>query len=437
MCAISGCFSDESPILEAGNDRPQQADASVDVLADVGVDLTHDSADDLEADANPDSTVDGGPDSTLDRGPDTTVDVGPDTTVDVGPDTTVDTGPDTTVDLTHDSQILVIGADATSVTTLAGSSIAGSANGPGVAATFDNPVNVALDKNGDLYVTDFNNGMVRKVTLAGEVSTIVDQPDFERPFGLAFSPSGELYVQTDVNDLGRVDDDVTGTIWHVDRTQGKALVVARDLGRPRGLAAISDTQLVMSDGQHHVLRVLDTQSGIVTPLAGLYDTPGFVDGAKADARFSQPYDIDILPDGRLVLADRDNHAIRAVTLAGVVTTLAGTNTAGWVDGPASDARFFQPQGLATDTLGNIYITQRGVGLVRRLDTTGHVTTVAGLGSEGFRDHPDNPLQARFFATEGITALPNGSLLFVADGNGGDPLPYHRIRQINVGARSGR
>ena len=157
----------------------------------------------------------------------------------------------------------------------------------------------------------------------------------------------ELFVSTDDNDLGQ-HSPTTGTVWRVSLTTGVAVAVARDLGRPRGLAALPDGRLVLADYVHHVVSLLDPTTGQVTALAGARDQAGYVDGTGAAARFDGAYDVAVLPDGRIAVSDFNNHRVRAVTLAGVVTTLAGTGTAGHADGAASTATFGHPQALASD-----------------------------------------------------------------------------------------
>jgi sugar lactone lactonase YvrE len=312
--------------------------------------------------------------------------------------------------------------------TLAGCAVNGNADGSRDDARFDDPVNVALGPDGKAYVADFDNGRIRVVDDAGTTTTLVTRDNFHHPFGLVFAPDGTLFVETDDNDQG-AHSLQTGTIWRVDTATGTATVVARDLGRPRGLAMLPDGRIAMADYQHHVISLLDPATGTVAPLAGMVDIPGDVDATGSDARFAQPYDIAVLQGGDLVVSDVDNHRLRRVTLAGVVTGFAGSGTRGTIDGPLAVATFDAPQGLALAADGTIYVSDIKSHFIRRI-AAGHVSTVAGDGTAGFLDN-DVPRFARFYGLEGLDA--DATRIVVADGNVGNGMAFHRIRRITVSA----
>ncbi len=312
------------------------------------------------------------------------------------------------------------------VATLAGTWQAGKEDGSRDVARFNNPTNVAVAADGYVYVADYDNHLIRVVSPEGDVVTLTEQADLQRPFGLAVSRDGAtLYVQTDRND-SLVQNAQSGTIWKVNVATGEATVLVRDIGRPRGIAVMLDGSLALADNQHHTLRVLDTSTGAIRDLAGQLDTPGYQDGTGAAARFNEPYDVAVDADGSLLVADRLNHRIRKVTLAGEVTTVAGTGAEGWADGAAAQATFVHPQGLAIDDQGNLFIADTDNFCIRRLDASGLVTTVAGNREPGF--HNGAMSEASFYGLEGID-VDSGGFLFVADGNRGDDGPYHRIRRI--------
>jgi glucose/arabinose dehydrogenase len=235
-----------------------------------------------------------------------------------------------------------------------------------------------------------------------------------------------LFVQTDDDDLG-MHSETTGTIWRVATATGVATVVARDLGRPRGLAMLGDGRLVMTDQLHHVVSTLDPIGGGVTLLAGATDSPGHVNANGSLARFSQPYDVVLMPDGDLAVADLDNHQIRRVTLAGDVTDLAGSGTSGDDDGTLAGATFQSPKGLAITSTGAIFVSDVDNHDIRKIEA-GQVMRIAGTGSAGWLDD-DNPLAAQFYGLEGIDT--DGTSLVVADGNGGDGNPYNHIRVVHL------
>lgn len=317
------------------------------------------------------------------------------------------------------------------VSTLAGASESGAEDGARGDARFNNPVNTLVAPDGRILVADYDNGRVRVLRPDGQTATLVRQPNFSRPFGMVFAADGTLYVETDANDMGGRSFE-TGTIWRVG-ADGAATPLVRDIGRPRGLAALPDGRIAMSDPEHHILRVFDPRTMQVTDLAGAENMPGYADGAGAEARFNRPYDI-VLAGDRLIVADQNNHRLRAVTLAGAVSTVAGDGMMGSTDGPAMMARFNKPQGLARDAAGNLYVTELGGYVVRRVTAGAMVTTIAGAGRAGFRD--GDAMMARFFGLEGIDVTADGAFVYVADGNRGGNDDYHRVRRLATGTVPG-
>jgi len=153
------------------------------------------------------------------------------------------------------------------VSTLAGFGEAGSTDGSRNVARFNNPVNVAYGSDGRVYVADFDNNKIRAVDASGNVTTIVAQNGFMRPFGLTFAPDGTLFVSTD-NDKNGAHDLMSGSVWRVDLHNGTATIVANAIGRPRGIAMLGDGRLALSDDLHHVVRLLDPRTGVIDDLAG-------------------------------------------------------------------------------------------------------------------------------------------------------------------------
>lgn len=311
------------------------------------------------------------------------------------------------------------------VSTLAGCAEPGTDDGPRGVGRFSNPVNVlGTGAGGDVYVADFDSGRVRVVSPDGTTRTLVAQTNFLKPFGLALA-GGALYVSTDDNDRGTHSPD-TGTVWRVNLSTGAATVIVRDVGRPRGLMPLPDGRLVLSDYVHHTVSLLDPATGRVSLLAGARDLAGYADGTGGAARFSSPYGVALLPDGRIAVADYGNHRIRAVGLDGKVTTLAGTGLLGRVDGPATTASLGYPQGLASDSTGILYITDTASYTIRTLEQD-KVATVAGAGAGGWSDGALR--DAAFWGLEGMAVSPDGNTLWVADGSRGEPKPYNRVRRV--------
>ena len=155
------------------------------------------------------------------------------------------------------------------------------------------------------------------------------------------------------------------------------------------------------------------QGQLVNTVAGQLEETGDADGqALVDALFNNPHGIAIDKYGRVYIADRWNHKIKKFdTNTGLVTTLAGTGNIGSDDGPGNVARFYSPWGLTCDSVGNVYVADTKNYLIRKIDTMGMVTTIAGSGSFGVRD--GSAVDARFADPTGITITPDGTL-YVCD-----------------------
>lgn len=312
------------------------------------------------------------------------------------------------------------------VSTLSGHAEAGYVDGKRGKARFANPVNCAYH-DGKVYVADFDNGKIRVVDAEdGETTTLINQQNFRKPFAMAFSPDGTLFVTTDRNPGGQ-QSTLSGTVWRVDINKREATPIAQDVGRPRGIVVLSNGKLAVSDYQNHVVSLVDPVSGVVTPLAGQWQVAGMADAAGDAAMFNQPYGM-VVKDGKLVLADYGNNRLREVSMDGTVRTLAGVGAAGFGDGAMTAAKFNKPQGAFATSSGEMYVTDLDNFRVRRI--TGDVSTIAGDGMGGYIDS-DDLLASEFYGLEGMCGTPDGSMLFVADGGRGEAVPHNFIRSIKL------
>jgi sugar lactone lactonase YvrE len=326
--------------------------------------------------------------------------------------------------------VLITYVPGTTVSTLAGASASGTKDGTGAAAQFNDPAGVALDTNGNLVVADYLNNLVRLVTPAGVVTTLASATNFVDPFAVTVSSDGKYYVQTDADPTG-TKDATSGTIWLVTPVSGGVAaptVVAQGLWRPRGLAPMTGGNLFVVDRTQFIVDEL-TPAGQATLIAGSSGVAGYVDGTGASAKFNGAVGAAVMPDGSFVVPDAGNNRIRRVTTGGVVTTFAGNGSPTLVDGTCAASSFNAPRGVAADAAGNVYVSDIGDHVIRRIGTDCTVETVAGTTTAGFNDGPGNT--ALFYGQEGIAVTADGKTLYVSDGNGGDGSAYNRLRVITI------
>ena len=226
------------------------------------------------------------------------------------------------------------------VTTLAGSAgQSGSADGTGSAARFTVRA-WRWTAQGNVYVADTDNYTIRKVTPTGVVTTLA---------GSAGQPGQHG--------------------WH--RRRGAVLLSLAWRWTVAGNVYVADT------GNNTIRKV--TGDGVVTTLAGSAGQSGSADGTGSAARFNYPYGVAVDSAGNVYVADTCNYTIRKVTRDGVVTTLAGSagTVSGSADGTGSAAQFNYPSGVAVDSAGNVYVADSGNNTIRRVTSSGVVTTLAG------------------------------------------------------------
>lgn len=315
------------------------------------------------------------------------------------------------------------------VSTLAGGSSAGSTDGTKSAAKFNYPAGIAIDTNHNLYVADSLNHTIRKVTSAGVVSTIAGSPGvtgstdgvgsaarFNRPIGIVVDRNGNLWVSDFGNHTIRkiapngtvtTVTGMAGKSGHNDSPWGQAL-----FNNPCGLSIDDHYNIYVADQGNHSIRQI-TSSGEVLTLAGAPASPGSTDGLGTSARFNAPATMTIDDNGNLYLAERGNYAIRKITPEGLVTTLAGSaNTSGHADGSGAAARFNYIYGLAVDLNGNVYASEYLSHTIRKITPSGHVRTLAG--SPGLSGSVDGVGSAARFKNPTYLAIDNRGNLFVTD-----------------------
>ncbi|MDP1833105.1 MAG: putative Ig domain-containing protein [Geothrix sp.] len=314
---------------------------------------------------------------------------------------------------------------------------AGWVDGTGAAARFNQPQGVAADAVGNLYVSDTNNHTIRKITPGGAVTLFAGYVGemaswdgtpggFRNPAGLAIDTAGNLYVADRGNSSIRkvtpagVVSTLAGNSGSTGSADGTG-ATARFFG-PRGLAITAAGDLIVADTNNHLLRRV-TAAGVVTTLAGSAGLSGISDGTGASARFNYPAGVVVHGNGNIYVTDTQNQTLRQVTAAGVVTTLAGSpGLAGTTDGTGTAARLYLPHSLAVDGAGDLWITD-AQSMIRKVTTAGVVTTAAGASSSlGWVDGP--VASARFSGPAGLAFLPSGRLAIADEFN-------HAVRVMDM------
>jgi sugar lactone lactonase YvrE len=222
------------------------------------------------------------------------------------------------------------------VSAFAGNGTPGFTNGQLASAQFNNPMGLATDVAGNIYIADSFNSAIRKIAMDGTVSTVAG----------------------------------TGTIGLVNGTAETAQFYS-----PSALAVDALGNIYIADRGNNAVRKI-TPTGLVSTLAGS-GNPGYADGTGAAATFNTPTGIAVDANGNVYVADYGNNLIRKITPAGVVTTIAGSRTVGYVNGVGTAANFNKPTGIALDANGNIYVAEPLNHAIRKIDANMLVTTFTG------------------------------------------------------------
>jgi hypothetical protein len=297
------------------------------------------------------------------------------------------------------------------IRTVAGTGTAGYSGdgGAAVAAKLSTPRGVAVDASGNIYISDYGNNRIRKVSVGTGIITTVagtgmagysgdngpaTSAKLNGPRAITLDASSNLYIPDSANNRIRKVAVGSGTITTVAGTgmagysgdNGPA--TSAKLNQPYGVAVDASGNLYISDDSNNCIRKVAVGSGIITTVAGT-GTAGYSgDGGPATAaELNQPYGVAVDASGNFYIGDAYNNCIRMVAAgSGIITTVAGNGTAGYAGdgGPATAAELNQPYGVAVDAWGNLCISDGANNCIRVVTkAAGIISTIVGTGTPGY------------------------------------------------------
>jgi sugar lactone lactonase YvrE len=331
-------------------------------------------------------------------------------------------------------------ANSQTITTVAG--VIGSPGyvgdaGPANNARFNQPRAVATDNDGNLYIADMRNHVIRKVNPNGIVNTVAGNgtagtagaggpataAQLAQPTGMTIDNDGNIYIADyNASVIKKVTTSGIMTIFAGNGTEGFSgdggPASQAKLYRPTAVAVDKEGSLYISDASNKVIRKV-TKAGVITTIAGVPGRAGYAgDGGPATkALLTQPAGIAVDYSGNVYIADPSNSVIRKVNPSGIITTFAGTGVAGYSgdNGPAIKAQFQigSPQGLAVDPAGNVYASDYQNHAIRKINAKGIITTIAGNGAPDYAGDGGPAILAKIWYPIGI-ATDAGGNVFITD-----------------------
>jgi trimeric autotransporter adhesin len=331
------------------------------------------------------------------------------------------------------------------ISTFAGTGSPGYSGDSGLAisAELSFTKGVAYDKSGNIYISDTQNNVIRKVNSSGIISTIAGtgvagysgdggqalSAQLNRPYGIVVDSTGNVYFSDTYNSVVRristtgIINTVAGNGTSGYSGDGMNGTLAQ-LYRPYGLAIDNTGSLYIADCFNSVIRKLNS-TGVISTVAGTGSASYSGDGGLATiATLNSPTAVAFDSHGNLFIADYSNNRIRKVNTSNIISTVAGDGTVIFSgdNGPALNASIALPTGIGVDAADNIYICDHNHARIRLVDTTGMIMTIAGNGS--FTDSGDGgpATSGSMNGPEEIAVMPSG-VVYVAESNG------NRIRKI--------
>jgi sugar lactone lactonase YvrE len=315
------------------------------------------------------------------------------------------------------------------------------------------PSAIVFDAQGNLYFAETGNHVIREFSVAGIITTVAGTgvqgfagdngpataAELDSPMGLAMDAASNLYIADTHNHRIREVAAATGVITTIAGTGAAAFsgdggaATAAQLDLPTALAVDHAGNVYVADTDNHRVRRIAAGTGVITTVAG-DGVEGFAGdrGAAVAASIDSPNGLALDSAGDLYVADTHNGRVREVSAAtGAIITVAGTGTAGGNvqafggdGGAATAAGLALPRGLTMDAAGNLYIADSANHRIRRISTSGMITTVAGEGTETFAGDGAPAVTASLDTPHSVAISPGGLVTLADSGN-------QRVRQIDA------
>ena len=272
---------------------------------------------------------------------------------------------------------------------------------PATSARLSSPNAVLVDAAGNLYFSDSDghqvfrvspDGIMHKVAGTGTGGYLLSRSrdavlsQLNRPTGLALDAAGNIYV-ADYGNMAvrKIDSQGKISLFAGTPVGDGGLAANAALGSPRSIALdLQNNAIYLTDSFFHIRKI--DRNGVITTVAGNGEQGFIADGVPATtAPLNSPTQIAVGPSGDLYIADTGNHRVRKVDSIGVISTVAGSDSAGFSGdgGPADAALLSSPSGVAVDQAGAIYIADTGNHRIRKITADGTISTLAGDGKPGF------------------------------------------------------
>jgi sugar lactone lactonase YvrE len=276
------------------------------------------------------------------------------------------------------------------IATWAGTTVEGYGGdgGPAVNAKLDDPSGLSFDSAGNAYIADSDNGAIRKVATSGAITTVAGGN------GLGYSGDGGPATRAQLNRPTMVIPDGAGNLYVADR-------------------------------DNHAIRKINT-SGVISTIAGGNGAGYSGNGRPAtQAKLNLPRDVVLAPSGDLYFTDRQNNVVRKVNTSGIISTVVGTSAAGYTGdgGPATQATLYHPRGLTRDAAGNLYVSDYLNHAIRKVNTSGVISTIVGGNGPGYTGDGGQATSARLNKPSDVLFDSSGNMFISEHEN-------HVVRAVN-------